>query len=76
LRTNEFYNAGGLTVTFGDDVIRCDGGFYEVLEPSTAKVLASFNSVPGAPPAITANIFGKAIYVWHPIVVLRARVRI
>jgi beta-galactosidase len=39
--------------------------FYEVLEPSTAQVLARFSNVDGAPPAVTVNRYGKgrAIYV-------------
>ena len=65
LRTSEFYDAGTLAVKFGADEVRCDPGYYELLEPSTATVLASFASVAGTPPAITVNRFGKgrAIYV-------------
>ncbi|MEO8778019.1 MAG: beta-galactosidase trimerization domain-containing protein [Rhodanobacter sp.] len=34
-------------------------GYYAVLEPSTAKVLATFENTPGESPAITINHFGK-----------------
>ena len=65
LRTNEFYNAGTLTAKLDEEVIACDNDFFEVLEPATARVLARFANVEGAPPAITVNGFGKgkAIYV-------------
>ena len=43
-------------------------GFYEVLEPRTAKTLASFTNTPEHSPAVTINTFGKgrAIYVATP----------
>lgn len=68
LRTNEFYDAGTLTTKLGDEPIASDIGFYEVLEPATAQVLATFTNVEGAPPAITVNRFGKgrAYYVATP----------
>jgi len=65
LRTNAFYNAGKLqTVIDGADV-KLDNGFFEVLEPSTAEVLARFTNVDGQTPAVTVNRYGKgrAIYV-------------
>ncbi|WP_249138307.1 beta-galactosidase [Phenylobacterium montanum] len=66
LKTNEFYNADApLVVTMNGEEIRGSNTFYEVLEPSTAQVLARFSNLEGAVPAITANRFGKgrAIYV-------------
>ena len=68
LRTNEFYNAGALHTKIGDEEIKGDIGFYEVLEPSSATVMARFTNVDGTPPAITVNKFGKgrAIYVATP----------
>jgi beta-galactosidase len=68
LRTSEFYDAGTLTTRLGDQDVKGEIGFYELLEPSTAEVLARFSNVDGAPPAITANHFGKgrAIYVGTP----------
>ena len=68
LRTNEFYNAGKLVARMEGADIECDNGFYEVLEPSTAQVLAKFSNVEAEPPAITLNHFGKgrAIYVATP----------
>ncbi len=65
LRTNEFYNAGALTTTLGGQELKAANGNYEVLEPSTAQVMARFSNVEGTPPSITINRFGKgrAIYV-------------
>jgi len=68
LRTNEFYDAGELLTQLGREQIKGQVGFYEVLEPSSAKVLARFSNVEGTPPSITMNEFGKgrAIYVGTP----------
>jgi beta-galactosidase len=65
LRTNEFYNAGAVVTELGGVEVKGDNGNYEVLEPSTAQVLARFKNIAGTPPAITVNQFGKgrAIYV-------------
>ena len=65
LRTNAFYDAGALRTTLGGEDVQLKEGFYEVLEPSTAEVLARFSNVEGQAPAITVNRFGKgrAIYV-------------
>jgi beta-galactosidase len=66
LRTSEFYNAETpLAVGFDGQTVTTATTFYEVLEPSTAKVVARLTNVPGAPPAITDNRYGKgrAIYV-------------
>ncbi len=43
-------------------------GFYEVLEPHTAKPIARFTNTPEKSPAITVNSYGKgrAIYVGVP----------
>jgi beta-galactosidase len=68
MRTNEFYSARALSTRLGDTQIDADIGFYEVLEPSTAQVLARFTNLDGTPPSITVNQFGKgrAIYVATP----------
>jgi len=68
LRTNAFYNAGTLQTTIGGEQVKAELGTYEVLEPSTAEVLARFSNVDGNTPAITVNRFGKgrAIYVATP----------
>jgi beta-galactosidase GanA len=65
LRTNAFYGAGALQTTVGGTEVKAELGPYEVLEPSTADVLARFANVDGKVPAITVNRFGKgrAIYV-------------
>jgi beta-galactosidase len=66
LRTSEFYNADApLDVGFGGKTITTSTKFYEVLEPSTATVVARLTNVPDAPPAITENRYGqgRAIYV-------------
>jgi len=69
LHTNEFYTAGApLVVQFGEQALTLATRFYEVLEPSTAAVRATFPGLPGAPPAITENHYGKglALYVATP----------
>jgi beta-galactosidase len=65
LRTNAFYNAGTLQTTVGGEEVKAELGPYEVLEPSSADVLARFSNTDGNVPAITVNHFGKgrAIYV-------------
>jgi beta-galactosidase len=66
LRTSEFYNAEApLDVAFDGKTVTTSTTFYEVLEPSTAKVVARLANVADAPPAITENRYGKgrAIYV-------------
>jgi len=65
LRTDAFYDAGGLRTTLAGEDVKLADGFYEVLEPSTAEVLARFSNVDGQAPAVTLNRFGKgrAIYV-------------
>jgi beta-galactosidase len=68
LRTNEFYNGGSLLTKLGDEEIKSTIGHYEVLEPSSAQVLARFSNVEDTPPAVTVNRYGKgrAIYVATP----------
>ena len=67
LRTNEFYDAAG-TLTLGGEEIKGTIAHYEVLEPSSAQVLARFTNLEGTPPAITVNRFGKgkAYYLATP----------
>ncbi len=69
LKTNAFYHKGGpLTGKIGDTDFSTPIDFYEVLEPSTAEVLARFSNLEGFPPVVTLNRFGKgqAIYVATP----------
>lgn len=69
IRTSEFYRPG-VPPEFDLDgkTERASIGFYEVLEPRTAKPLAMFTNTPEKSPAITVNNFGKghAIYVAVP----------
>jgi len=66
VRTNEFYRADQpLTVKIDGAMRTGTDNYYEVLEPSTAKPLATFENTPKKSPAITINSFGKgrAIYL-------------
>jgi beta-galactosidase len=66
LRTDQFYRSKQpLTISFDGKQLTGTAGYYEVLEPSTAKVMASFDNTPQKSPAITLNHFGKgkAIYL-------------
>ena len=69
LRTNVFYEtATALGYQLDGTTYQTDAKFYEVLEPSTAIVMASFSGSESQTPAITVNHFGKgqAIYVAMP----------
>ncbi|SEN09995.1 beta-galactosidase [Duganella sp. CF517] len=66
LKTHAFYtHPQALAGTIGGVGFKTTIHAYEVLEPSTAQVLAKLDNVDGAPPAVTSNRFGKgrAIYV-------------
>ncbi|MBB6251133.1 beta-galactosidase [Nitrospirillum iridis] len=66
LKTNAFYRADApLKIGMGQDTITTGVRYYEVLEPSTAKVLATFTNTRELSPAVTVNKFGKgtAIYL-------------
>jgi beta-galactosidase len=66
LKTNAFYDlAAALTFQLGGDSIETGLHRYEVLEPSTATVVARFTNVADHAPAVTINKFGKgnAIYL-------------
>jgi beta-galactosidase len=66
LKTNAFYQTAS-PLKFALDGVSIDSGmqFYEVLEPSSAKVLARFENAEDHAPALTFNRFGKgtAIYL-------------
>lgn len=68
LRTSEFYRTATIVAGLEDKDIESKIAYYEVLEPSTAETMARFSNVPGTPPAISVNRFGKgrAIYVATP----------
>lgn len=69
LRTAQFYQPEQLPeFELGKVTAKASIHFYEVLEPHTAHTLASFSNLPGHPPAITVNRFGKgqAIYLAVP----------
>jgi beta-galactosidase len=66
IRTSQFYQAPeALSGTIGGASFTSTINRYEVLEPSTARVLGRFSNVTGTPPVATTNTFGKgrAIYV-------------
>lgn len=66
LRTDPFYRSKQpITLRFEGKELTGSAGYYEVLEPGTASVLASFGNTPQKSPAITLNHFGKgeAIYL-------------
>ncbi|WP_239462007.1 beta-galactosidase [Occallatibacter savannae] len=64
-KTNAFYDSAALSFELGGKSIETDVHRYEVLEPSTAQVLARFSKVADHPPALTVNTFGKgkALYL-------------
>src|ERR1017187_5969703 len=66
LKTNEFYEVESpLTFELDGASIASGVRWYEVLEPSTARVFARFTNTPDHSPAGTINRFGKgnAIYL-------------
>ncbi len=69
IRTSQFYRpAAPPVVSFEGRSLQATNSFYEVLEPRTARTLASFTNLPEPSPAITDNEYGKghAIYVATP----------
>ncbi len=68
IRTAEFYRQSSLELSLNDKTIRPRDGFYEVLEPRTAQLMAMFTNTSEKSPAITVNYYGKgqAIYVAVP----------
>lgn len=69
IRTSEFYRPNTPPeLGLNGKPARASIGFYEVLEPRTAQVLAVFTNTPEKSPAITVNHYGKgrAIYVAVP----------
>ena len=65
LKTNAFYDVTALSFELDGKTIETTAHRYEVLEPSTAKVVAQFTNLPGRVPALTINAFGsgKAAYL-------------
>jgi beta-galactosidase len=66
LKTNAFYDLpAALRFQLGGDLIETAVHHYEVLEPSTATVVARFTNTADHTPAVTINKFGKgnAIYL-------------
>jgi beta-galactosidase len=69
IRTSEFYRPGTPPeMSLNGKTVKADIGFYEVLEPRTAKALALFTNTPEKSPAVTVNQYGKgrAIYLAVP----------
>jgi beta-galactosidase len=66
VKTHEFNRpAEPLSGTIDGAAFTTSIHFYELLEPSTAQVMARFSNLDGAPPVVTSNRYGKgrAIYV-------------
>jgi beta-galactosidase len=66
LKTNAFYDTpSSLEFQLDGDSIETSVHHYEVLEPSTATIVARFTNAPDHTPALTINDFGKgkAIYL-------------
>jgi beta-galactosidase len=66
LKTNAFYNSpAALSFQLGGDSVETKVHHYEVLESSTAMVVARFTNTADHSPAVTINKFGKgnAIYL-------------
>ncbi len=59
LKTNAFYDRGALSFELDGKPIETTAHRYEVLEPTTATVLARFTNAPEDVPALTINKFGK-----------------
>ena len=69
IRTEESYRPSTpLEISLNGKTEKANLGFYEVLEPRTAKPVAMFTNTPEKSPAITVNNYGKgrAIYVAVP----------
>jgi beta-galactosidase len=69
IRTAQFYGASAMPeMELAGATAMATLGFYEVLEPHTARTLARFTNLPERPPAITENDYGKghAIYLATP----------
>jgi beta-galactosidase len=69
IRTSEFYRQSALPeVSFEGGTLKASIDFYEVLEPRSARTLATFTNTPERSPAVTVNEYGKgrAIYVAVP----------
>ena len=69
LRTAQFYSPVEMPeFELGGKTVKASIPYYEVLEPKTAQTLATFSNIPGHPPAVTVNKYGKgqAIYLAAP----------
>jgi beta-galactosidase len=69
IRTSEFYRPRTPPeIELNGKIEKASIGFYEVLEPRTAKPMALFTNTPEKSPALTVNDYGKghAIYVAVP----------
>ena len=69
LRTSQFYKPDEAPdFELDGKTVKGSIRFYEVLEPRTAKTMATFSNIEGHPPAVTVNQYGKgkAIYLAAP----------
>ena len=65
IRTSAFYDADSqLKFEFDGSSVATGIRRYELLEPSTASVLARFSDVPDDAPAITVHRFGKGVAIY------------
>ena len=69
IRSSEFYRPSAPPeISLNGNNLKASISFYEVLEPRTAKTIATFTNTPEKSPAITLNEYGKgrAVYVAAP----------
>jgi hypothetical protein len=69
LLTAQFYSPAEMPeLELDGKKVKASIRYYEVLEPQTAETLATFSNIPGHPPAVTVNRYGKgqAIYLAAP----------
>jgi beta-galactosidase len=60
IRTSQFYRGSPHPeISFNGKTLDATDSFYEVLEPHTARVVASFANIAGDPPALTENDYGE-----------------
>jgi len=69
LRMAQFYSPNNMPeFELHGEKVKASIRYYEVLEPQSAQTFATFSNIPGHPPAVTVNRYGKgqAIYLAAP----------